>query len=177
MGRRKQQFKGIPVVTGVAMGRVHLKFRQTQVLSDRTLQPEEVANEIELFREAVRVCKERLLTDRAKVKTDIGELEATIFDTHLAILEDRGLIDKIQHQVSHDFKPVEVVVSVIVEGYYKALRMVQDEHIRERAADIRDVGLRLLSSTTALRGGPSPEYSSTPRTRPGDIIFTRSAAV
>ena len=175
--RRKHQFKGIPVVPGVAMGRVHLKFRDTAVLSDRILKPEEVPRELELFEEAVRQAKTELLTDREQVAQTVGELEATIFDTHLAILDDRSLIGKIHHQISNDCKPVEVVVSVIVEGYYQALAMVHDEHIRERAADIRDVGRRLLASIRDLKlaadGKKTPSSERLIAAEKGDIIFAR----
>ena len=76
--RRKHQFKGIPVVPGVAMGRVHLKFRETSVLSDRVLEAEDIPQELELFQEAVRQAKTELLTDRTQVAKTVGELEATI---------------------------------------------------------------------------------------------------
>ena len=89
----------------------------------------DVPRELELLEEALRQAKTELLTDREQVAQTISELEATIFDTHLAILDDKSLIGKIQHQISQDKKPVEVVVSVIVEGY-QALAMVHDEHIR-----------------------------------------------
>jgi phosphoenolpyruvate-protein phosphotransferase len=175
--RRKHQFKGIPVVPGVAMGRVHLKFRDTTVLSDRRIEAADVPRELELLQEALRQAKTELLTDREQVAKKFCELEATIFDTHLAILDDKSLIGKIQHQISQDKKPVEVVVSVIVEGYYQALAMVHDEHIRERAADIRDVGRRLLASIRDLKLAASGKKKSTDRVaisaEPGDIIFAR----
>ena len=87
------------------------------------------------------------------------------------------MIGKISHQISNDRRPVEVVVSVIVEGYYQALAMVHDEHIRERAADIRDVGRRLLSSIRDLKNAASGRTSSDDKlpieAEPGDIIFAR----
>ena len=97
------------MVPGVAMGRVHLKFRETSVLSDRVLEAEDIPQELELFQEAVRQAKTELLTDRTQVAKTVGELEATIFDTHLAILDDQSLIGKISHQISNDRRPVEVV--------------------------------------------------------------------
>ena len=172
--RRKTLFKGVSVVPGIAMGTVRLKFRQTQVLSDRTITPKEVEREHERLIEAVRLSKTQLLEARAKVQKEIGELEAMIFDAHLAILEDQNFLKKIRAQVERDHKPVEVVVAQIVEGYYRAMSMVQDEHLRERSADIRDVGRRLLDNLAKLQN-PGEEYIEAEETpsREVDIIFAR----
>ena len=172
--RRKHQFKGVPVVPGIAMGTVHLKFRKTHVLSDRMLKEEEVERELELLNEAVRLSKEQLLVARSRVAEEVGELEATIFDTHIAILEDRSFLGKVKKSVEGDLKPVEVVVSVIVEGYYQAMSMVEDEHLKERAADIRDVGLRLLENIYGLKQQTRKLSEAIDREVPeGDIIFSR----
>jgi phosphoenolpyruvate-protein phosphotransferase (PTS system enzyme I) len=175
--RRKTMFKGTSVVPGIAMGKVILKFRQTQLLSSRTIAPADVEREFERLAEAVRLSKAQLLETRAKVAKDVGELEAGIFDAHIAILEDQKTLDKMRAQVKRDLKPVEVVVSVIVEGYYQAISMVQDEHMRERAADIRDVGRRLLENLSAL-GDDSKKFRKTDKPEPapgpqGNIIFAR----
>lgn len=154
---RKVMFKGVSVVPGIAMGPVRLKFRQTQVLSDHTINFKEVEREYERLNEAVRQSKEQLLEARAKVQRDIGELEAMIFDAHLAILEDQGFLKKIRSQVQALLKPVEVVVAEIVEGYYQLLSMKEAENLRERAADIRDIGRRLLDNLIKLKN-PGNEY-------------------
>jgi len=167
--RRRRFYKGISVVPGIAIGRVHIKFRQTQAFSDRTIEPSEVQRELDRFREAVRVAKEQLMVARNKVADEIGELEAMIFDSHIAILEDHGFLDKVRKEVEQELKPVEVVVSVIVEGYYKALSMVDDEHLRERAADIRDVGVRLLDNLQQFHTG-GDAVGTIPE---GDILFAR----
>ncbi len=169
--RRKAVFKGVAVVPGIAIGKVRIKFRQTQVLSDRTVTTEEVPREHSRLLEAVRMSKEHLLSDRAKVAAEVGELEAMIFDAHLAILEDKRFLDKIRAQVMQERKPVEVVVASTVENYYRTISMVKDEHIRERAADIRDVGRRLLDNLSRLHR-PDEEIALEPGPGSGqDIIF------
>ncbi|MDA3961855.1 MAG: phosphoenolpyruvate--protein phosphotransferase [Planctomycetota bacterium] len=172
--RRKHQFRGVAVVPGISMGRVHLKFRKTQVLSDRTITDEEIGRELQILGEAVRLSKEQLIVARERVAQEIGELEATIFDTHIAILEDRAFMAKIQAAVQRDHKPVEVVVSVVVEGYYQTMSMVEDEHLRERAADIRDIGLRLLDNVHNLKNQNKDLSEAIDREVPeGDVVFAR----
>ncbi len=172
---RKAAYKGIAVVPGIAIGRVTLKFRQTQVLSDRTIKTDEVPREHERLAEAVRLSKAQLLEARAKVAKEIGELEATIFDAHIMILEDQGFLRKVREQVAHELKPVEVVVSTIVERHYQTLKMVPDEHMRERAADLRDVGRRLLENLAHLQDSErrNKKKEDTEELPSGTIIFAR----
>lgn len=170
--RRKHFFKGIPVVPGIAIGTVHLKFRKSHTLSDRHLEPGEIERELGILAEAQRQAKEQLLIARARVAEEIGEIEATIFDTHIALLEDRSLIPKVREQVRQDLRPVEVVVGEIVEGYYHAMAVVDSEHMRARAADIRDVGSRLLDNVLALKSDqqlPALEDKG----MSGDVVFAR----
>ena len=168
---RKTVFKGIPVVPGIAMGRVTLKFRKNQVFSDRAIALSEVPREIDRLTEAVRLSKVQLLEARAKVAEEIGELEATIFDAHLMILQDQGLLKKIRSQIEAELKPAEVVVSTLVEGYYQTLKKVPDEHLRERAADLRDVGRRLLDNFAELTLGERAKGFSEQELPPGTVVF------
>jgi len=168
---RKTVFKGIPVVPGIAMGRVTLKFRKNQVFSDRVIALSEVPREIDRLTEAVRLSKVQLLEARAKVAEEIGELEATIFDAHLMILQDQGLLKKIRSQIEAELKPAEVVVSTLVEGYYQTLKKVPDEHLRERAADLRDVGRRLLDNFAELTLGERAKGFSEQELPPGTVVF------
>ena len=171
---RKSVYKGVTVVPGIAMGTVRLKFSQTQVFSDQTISFKDVEREYDRLNEAVRLSKEQLLELRGRVQRDIGELEAMIFDAHLAILEDQGFLKKIRAQVQSMLKPVEVVVSEIVEGYYRLLSMKEAEELRERAADIRDIGRRMLDNLAKLKN-PGEEYPDGEEAIIGDseIIFAR----
>ena len=170
--RRSANYRGIPVVPGIAMGPVRLKFRRTQVLSDRTLTKVEVEREHQRLAEAVRLSKGQLLEAKARVAKEIGELEAMIFDAHLLILEDQAFLKKIRAQVERELKPVEVVVSVIVENYYRAMLLIKDEHLRERSADIRDVGRRLLENLELLLR-PGEYQPAEAQGQENDIIFAR----
>ncbi len=172
--RKKSTYRGISVAPGIAIGKVHLKFRKTHVLSDRTIEAHEVETELERLQEAMRISKEQLMVSRAKVAKDIGEIEAMIFDAHIAIIEDRALQGKIRDEIQNSLRPVEVVVSVIVDGYYETLSMVEDANIRERAADIRDVGQRLLdnlSSLTPIEGSSREQADESAHYK--DIIFAK----
>lgn len=156
------------------MGKVHLKFRRSQLLSDQQIPVEQVSRELQILDEAVRTSKEQILVARSKVAKEVGDLEASIFDAHLAILEDRAFLGKVRDELKRDLKPVEVVISLLVEGYYQAMSLVKNEHLRARAADIRDVGSRLLENVTALKGRKDEvEDTLDQMLTTGDIVFSR----
>lgn len=171
--RKPKQFKGIAVCSGVAIGRVRILFRRTAAMSDRTLEKNEVETELMRLHEAVRASKEQLMVARRKVAQEIGEVEASIFDTHIGMLDDQNLIARIEDSVRRELKPVEVVVSIIVEGFYNALSSSEAQTIRERAADIRDVGIRLLDNLHRFRTGSRAEASVEQGALQGDILFAR----
>ena len=56
------------------------------------------------------------MVSRSKIAKEIGEVEATIFDTHIALLEDRSFLGKIRVEIERDLKPAEVVVSELLRA-------------------------------------------------------------
>ncbi len=171
--RRKAGFKGIKVVPGVALGPVRLKLRRTQVLSDRTISEADVPREIERLAEGGPALQGAVARNGpGQGGPEVGELEAMIFDAHIAILEDQKTLRKIREIVSNDLKPIEVVVAETVEGYYRSLKALKDEHLRERSADLRDVGRRLLDNLVSLHK-PEDVAEEEPTGSEEDIIFAR----
>ena len=152
--RRKTMFKGIPVVPGIALGPVRLKFRQTQGLSDRTIGKADVAREHDRLSEAVRLSKEQLLEARAKVAEEIGELEATIFDAHIAMLEDQKFLRNITIAVE-DVAQIDQTQEAVTELLKDRHRTV-DFQIRnmasiiEAASDTQNTLTILLGAVAAI---------------------------
>jgi phosphotransferase system enzyme I (PtsI) len=171
--KRKTFFQGIPVVPGIALGTVRLKFRRTQVMSDRTLTKADAVRDLTRLDQAVKRSKAQLLEDKAKIQAEIGDLEATIFDAHLMILEDKNLLGTIRTKVESELHPVEVVVAEIVEGYSRMFEKLKDENMRARSADIRDVGRRLLDNLAALSSVDTKDVEASNAGSAEDIIFAR----
>ncbi|MFU8780903.1 MAG: phosphoenolpyruvate--protein phosphotransferase, partial [Kiritimatiellia bacterium] len=74
--------------------------------------------------------------------------DASIFDAHLMVLDDRTFIDEIISGVRERKRNIEFVVQEGAEKYASVLAAVNDDYLRERVADVRDVGKRILQNLT-----------------------------
>ncbi|MDT8441990.1 MAG: phosphoenolpyruvate--protein phosphotransferase [Desulfuromonadales bacterium] len=80
-----------------------------------------------------------------RVAERLSEQDAAIFHTHLMILEDRSFIDKL-HQEIEGGHSAAYAVEKVVSGYIEAFERMDDPYLRERAADMEDIGRRLLAN-------------------------------
>ena len=88
----------------------------------------------------------------------LAEADAGVFHTHLMVLEDRGFLEKLRREVGRGHGAA-TAVKVAVAEYLEAFGRMEDPYLRERAADIRDIGRRILAHL-AGRGAPDPALSA-----------------
>ena len=88
----------------------------------------------------------------------LAESDAGIFHTHLMVLEDRGFLDKLRREVTRGHGAA-TAVRVAVAEYLEAFGRMEDPYLRERAADIRDIGRRIIAHL-AGRGTPDPALAA-----------------
>ena len=79
---------------------------------------------------------------------DLGESQAAIFAAHLGLLKDEKLLNRVREYVKRDLVNIEQALHEEVSKLAEQLNAVEDEYLRERAKDIRDVGRRLMSHLT-----------------------------
>src|SRR5690606_26125243 len=77
--------------------------------------------------------------------------EARIFDAHLLVLEDQALIGEAMRAMETDRYNIETAIWKVGQRYVEAFDKIDDEYLRERASDIRDVMRRLLSNLTGQK--------------------------
>jgi phosphotransferase system enzyme I (PtsI) len=88
--------------------------------------------------------------------------EETIFEAHLMVLEDRVLVDEVTRVISRDKINAEHAYHTVAEKYASALAAVDDEYLRERVADMRDVMSRVLSNLLGRAHGADLRHLSEP---------------
>lgn len=147
MGQEKQeerQYKGIPAAPGVAHGPL-FSFHQGEVEVPRySVPPERREEEIARFEQGLMETRRQISAIRAEVEEKVGEEEASIFDAHQLVLEDRALIeDTIEEVVETGFN-IEYCFQEVANRYIEAFAQIDDEYIKERVSDIRDVAKRLV---------------------------------
>jgi phosphotransferase system enzyme I (PtsI) len=134
--------KGIPASTGYAIGKVFLKeLHEHTIPEDNEMNP---AVEKEKLTVAVESSQRQLLELIEKTRREMGEAEAAIFQSHLSFLNDPEFTGAAAKNIeSHRVSAVRAVQDVMTT-YIELFSGMEDEYWREKAADIQDVGERLL---------------------------------
>ena len=112
----------------------------------RRVEESEVADEIARFEAALLATRAQILEMQERIATSIGAKDASIFDAHLLVLEDPILLEEVSRQVFSQKCNVEWAFHQFAEKYTATLAANEDEYLRERAADLRDVTARVLNN-------------------------------
>ncbi len=138
---------GIAVSPGVCRGKILvLTDNRIDAVPRRTLSDEEVPAQIVRLEQAVTETRRQLHEVQKKVNAGMGAKDASIFDAHLLVLEDPTLLDEVARFVDTEKVNIEFAFAQVAEKYAKTLEAIDDEYLRERAADMRDVTERLLQN-------------------------------
>jgi len=175
--------QGKAISPGFAAGRaVVYTSGKGAVFPNYRIDEENVGSEHDRFHKAVsRTCLElEHLHERAL--RDLGESQAGIFAAHLGLLKDEKLLNRVREFVKRDLVNVEQALHEEVSKLAKQLNSVEDEYLRERAKDIRDVGRRLMSHLTGearplLTALPAETILVADELLPSDTLHLDSARV
>ena len=138
--------RGIGVSPGVAIGPVLLILPETVNVFERPIETQAVAAEISRFEEALIDTRHQIRQIQEALRGQTRSHDASIFDAHLMVLDDRTFIDEIIAGVRERKRNIEFVVQEGTEKYASVLGAVDDDYLRERVADVRDVGKRILNN-------------------------------
>lgn len=136
--------QGIGVSPGVVISRVFLLTSEEERYAEREIAEEEIPREINRFEEALVETRRQIREIQEQVNEAIGSDHAGIFDAHLLVVDDRSLIEEVIRGLSEERRNVEAVLHRVTERYAAALARIEDDYLRERAVDVRDVTRRIL---------------------------------
>jgi phosphotransferase system enzyme I (PtsI) len=102
--------------------------------------------EISRFEQALLVTRQQVQKIQNEVAKNLGSEEAAIFDAHLLVLEDQALISETIREFEETAKNIETCFNAVAKRYIQAFSEIDDEYLRERASDLRDVTQRVLQN-------------------------------
>lgn len=137
-------FKGIPASPGIAMGKVCVHDDLFAHIREQVIEEEQIRSEITRVKEAASIVRERLKSDRSRVLQEANEKDADIFSTHISILEDSHFLNEITSRIAEHHVNVQTALIRTLEKYKTLFSSIEDPYLRERIADVRDIGRRLL---------------------------------
>lgn len=138
--------KGIPVSAGVCRGKILVLGKTRDSVPSHTITDDEVARELDRLEDALVQTRQQVVEIQHKVEQAMGSKDAAIFDAHLLALEDQTLIDEVSRLIREQKLNVERAFHQVSEKYAATLAAMDDEYLRERAADMRDVTTRVLNN-------------------------------
>ena len=144
MSAQEVRFHGVGVAPGIARGVVFLHKPDDEEPPKRRIDDSEVAKEIVRFESALIATRAQILEMQQRIAEAIGAKDASIFDAHLLVVEDRTLIDEVLRSLEKEKFNVEFVFAEVANRYAQTLSEIDDPYLRERAFDIHDVTRRVI---------------------------------
>ncbi|WP_145535256.1 phosphoenolpyruvate-protein phosphotransferase PtsI [Yersinia thracica] len=141
---------GILVSPGIAFGKALLLKEDEIVINRKKISADQVEQEVERFKTGRAKAAEQLEAIKTKAEASLGEEKAAIFEGHIMLLEDEELEQEIIALIKDDKQSADAAAYSVIEGQAKALEELDDEYLKERAADVRDIGKRLLKNILGL---------------------------
>ncbi|GAB2926726.1 phosphoenolpyruvate-protein phosphotransferase PtsI [Hafnia psychrotolerans] len=141
---------GILVSPGIAFGKALLLKEDEIVINRKKISSEEVDQEVKRFLSGRAKASAQLETIKTKAGETFGEEKEAIFEGHIMLLEDEELEQEIIALIKDDHASADAAAYSVIEGQAKALEELDDEYLKERAADVRDIGKRLMRNILNL---------------------------
>ena len=133
-------------VQGIAYGQVFVYIQSNVEVPSYLVEPEKRAAEIARFEKALLATRQQIAKIQSEVERNLGKEEALIFDAHLLVLEDQALIGETIREFEATSRNIETCFNKVSSRYIQAFSEIDDEYLRERAGDIRDVAQRVLQN-------------------------------
>lgn len=137
-----QSFQGKSVYKGIVMGPVVvLKKNDYQVKRTKI---EDAQKEADRVQDAVKRSQEQLQKLYDKALKEVGEASAAIFEVHQMMLEDEDYLEAIQNMIETEMVNAEYAVAVTGDNFSQMFASMDDDYMKARAADIKDISERLV---------------------------------
>jgi phosphotransferase system enzyme I (PtsI) len=154
MKEKQRHFDGIPVSGGVVSGKVFRLDLRRLTFEIRSIPKDKIEEEIVRFQNAVEISKKQLRKIRDKAENDIDEIHASIFDSHILMLDDPLIIKDTIAGIRREKKNSEYVLEKTVERIASLFKKMPDEYFSTRTSDIYDVAYHILKNL--LQAGEHP---------------------
>jgi len=146
-----QKVTGIGASPGLAIAKAIILNTEIYIPTRGSVEQPEL--EVQRFATAVQEAYAEIEQIRVAAEEKLGKEKAEIFEGHLLILEDPDLIDVVKDQISEEAVNAEYALHEVSQTFIEMLSQMEDELLRERAVDIRDVCGRVMNRLRGIEGG------------------------
>ena len=146
-----KRLTGIGASEGVAIGKVLLFTEEEMIIPEVKDENSTIEAELTKLEGGLKKSKTQLIAIREKVKEKMGEDKAAIFDGHIMLLEDEDLIMEVEDKIKGEGLPAAKALHDGINEYCEMISKLDDPYLRERAADLQDIGKRWLKNLLGIR--------------------------
>ena len=148
--------RGVPVTPGLAIGSAYRKDYDLARVAVRRVPRDRVEGELNRFHAALGDSCRQLEDLRRRLQGKVPEDHARILDTHVAYLKDSVFLSDVENLILNEQMSLEASIAKVILDFDRIFRLVQSESLRERAVDLRDVGIRVLRNLERAAGAGRP---------------------
>ncbi|MCL9782834.1 phosphoenolpyruvate-protein phosphotransferase PtsI [Vibrio sp. S4M6] len=141
---------GILASPGIAFGKALLLQEDEIILNTNSISDDQVEAEVQRFYDARNKSSAQLETVKKKALETFGEEKEAIFEGHIMLLEDEELEEEILALIKNDKMHADNAIHTVIEEQATALESLDDEYLKERATDIRDIGTRFVKNALGI---------------------------
>ena len=141
---------GILASPGIAIGKALLLQEDEIVLNTNTIAEAQVEAEVQRFYDARNKSAQQLEVIKQKALETFGEEKEAIFEGHIMLLEDEELEEEILTLIKEEKLHADNAIHTVIEEQAAALESLDDEYLKERATDIRDIGSRFVKNALGI---------------------------
>ncbi|MDB6093865.1 MAG: phosphoenolpyruvate-protein phosphotransferase [Verrucomicrobia bacterium] len=145
-GKNEVIVQGLSASQGIAYGQVFVFIQSDVEVPNYQVDADKRIAEVGRFEKALVSTRQQISKIKGEVEKNLGPEEALIFDAHLLVLEDQALIGETIREFESTGRNIETCFDHVSSRYIQAFSEIDDEYLRERAGDIRDVAQRVLQN-------------------------------
>jgi len=143
-----EKITGIAASSGIAIGKAFKLENPSFDIEKKAIQ--DASAETKRFHEAVEQSKNELKEIKDKAEKELGADKAAIFEAHLLVLSDPELIGTVERRIEEEQVNAEFALNAVANDFIAIFENMDNEYMKERAADIRDVTKRVMSHLLGL---------------------------
>ena len=148
--RDVRTYKGYGVSPGIAIGRAVIIERREASVFRVPIREEDVASEVNRFMESLEKTRDQLIELKQKVSRSMGDEYASIFEAHAMIVRDPSFADKVVQKIESEQVNAEWALSEVQEELQARFQSFDDEYLRERVVDVKDVADRVQTNLQGI---------------------------
>lgn len=146
-----KKMSGIGASEGVSIGKALLFIEEEIVIPQEKISGDMIGSQLIKLEEGLKKSKTQLIAIREKVKEKMGEDKAAIFDGHIMLLEDEDLKMEVEDKIKGENSPAAKALDEGINEYCEMISQLDDPYLRERAADLKDVGKRWIKNVLGMK--------------------------